>query len=189
MECFLNDGIIGLFGVFLGSVITFFTTYFFQRRDQKSKALYLSVRIVNQLDKYASDCLKVVEDEGCRDAEDILQPEEKQPPPPIYPNDIDWTSIDCKLMENIISLTNKAEESDNSISAIVDHVAGPPDYEEFFEERQLQYGRLGLEAHKITERLRSKYSVPSRDINTWRDDRLEVTLRKKVDEIEKKRAR
>lgn len=185
MEYFLNDGITGLFGVFVGV----FTTYFFQQRNRKSKALYLSVRIVNQLDKYAFDCLKVVKDEGLRDPEGILRPEEDEPQPPVYPNDIDWTSIDCKLMENIISLTNKAEEADFFISTVAFHEAGPPDYEEAFEERQLQYAQLGLKARKITESLRSKYSVPSRDVNTWRDEQLEVTLQKKVDEIEKKRAR
>lgn len=192
MECFLNDGIIGLFGAFLGAittgVVSFFTIFFFRRRDRKGKALYLAVRIVNQLDKYAFDCLNVVKDEGLRNAKDIRQPEEKTPPPPIYPNDIDWTSIDCKLMECIVSLTNKAEEADISISHTIEfEVAGPPDYEEFFEERQLQYALLGLKTREIIEKLRNKYSVSSRNVNTCRDEHLESVLQKKVGEIKKKR--
>ena len=182
MEVFLSDGAIDVLQVVSGSIIAISVPMFLECKKRKNRARYLAVRIANQLDKYLFDCVKVVEDKGCRDQEGILRAEQKRPPPPIYPDDVDWSSIDHGLMGRILSLPSKAEQADLAISDMFRYVAGPPDYEEGVAEIKSQYAHLGFEAHKITEKLRSKYTVPSRVVSKWGNEPLEVILQKQIDE-------
>src|SRR5438105_541965 len=46
----------------------------------------------------------------------------------------------------LLSMPNEAEAADRKIGFAWQYAAGPPDFEEYFEERQDQYAKLGLAA-------------------------------------------
>lgn len=70
-------------------------------------------------------------------------------------------------MYQLLSLPNEAWEAEKAIQNVVEFEAGPPDYEEYFEERQLRYALLGLKAHELASQLRRKYKIPARKFEGW----------------------
>jgi hypothetical protein len=140
-----------------------------QKRNKKN-ARYLAIRIVCILDKYLQDCTDVVKDNGLlygqRTADGYLQPQIKNPGPPVYPDDVDWKSIDHELMFSLLSLPSEVEDGDRIIKATW-AIAGPPDFEDWFDERKFYYSQFGLMAYKLSYDLSSKYGIKKKTYNNW----------------------
>lgn len=183
----MSEVVFGFVGVILGSVISIFGSWLLARCKLERDARYLASRIICQLDRYVSCCEHVVHDYGPGEPDDKNVPDKSRPPPPVYPSDVNWSSIDCKLMYRILILTNTAEHND-----ILVHIAfsgsHPPDYEEGIEERQLRYSKLGLEACEIIEILKDTYKVPHESIDELYGKPSQVIFQEKIDEIKKKRS-
>ncbi|HCT7763592.1 TPA: hypothetical protein OT831_001524 [Klebsiella pneumoniae] len=77
-----------------------------------------------------------------------------------------------------------AEQKDarKKLSASWDLEAYPPDYKDYFEERQYQYSLLGLKAAYIAEDVRKQNRFPDSDL--W--DYVIPTMEKKVKSYGKK---
>jgi hypothetical protein len=161
------EAVFGLVGVLIGAAISWGQAYWFSRRDAERAAQYLAVRIVCIFDKFLEDCVSVVKDKGMPGQDGTYEPQEKAPDMPSFPNDIDWKCIDHNLMYEILSFPSDIEAGDNTISFIANEVASPPDYDEFFEERAIQYVRFGLRAHKLASELREKYDIPPKKYDGW----------------------
>lgn len=166
----MTEAIFGLMGVLLGSGISWFQSYWSDKRETKRKARYLAIRIVCILDKYLEDCASVVKDNGLscgqRTAEGYLKPQVKAPSPPFYPEDIDWKSIDHELMFQILSFPSEVEDGDRIIKATWD-ITGPPDFEAWFIERRFHYCQYGLMAYKLSDDLSRKYGIKKKTYNDW----------------------
>lgn len=154
--------IFGFIGVLTGSAISFFQTYWISRRAEKKNANYLAIRMFCILRKYAEACSNVVSDDGLscggRNEEGYLEIQVPAPPVPIYPDDLDWKSIDPKLMYKILSFPSDVEAGNRAIAGASEH-AFPPDYEEMFEERRFQYSQFGLTAFRLAEELASSFNI------------------------------
>lgn len=46
-------------------------------------------------------------------------------------------------------------------------IAGPPDYEDWFDERKLHYCRFGLTAYQLSDNLCKKYGIKKKTYNDW----------------------
>jgi len=187
----VSGAVFGLVGVFVGAVLTALLTWtrevLADRRTRGRAARYLAIRVVCILDKYVERCAEVVSDQGEPDEQGCLAPQVSSPPPPEFPPDLDWRSIDHALMYRLLSMPNEAEAAASSVAAITEYVAGPPDYAEYFEERQVQYAKLGLAAFVLTEELRKTYGIPALEFGAWNPvDRLNKA-RKEVEEERRKR--
>ena len=160
-----------LFGGLLGAVIGSAFPWWMNKQSMKSKARYLAIRVVCLLDKYLEDCVSVVKDDGLcygsRTEDGCLEPQVACPSTPNFPDDIDWKSINYDLMYEILSFPSDIEAADGVISHTWDHAAFPPDYEEGFEERALQYDKLGITAHKLAQTLRDQYKISPRNYDEW----------------------
>lgn len=92
------EAIFGLIGVFVGSAISWFQTFWNNKQAAAKNARYLAIRVVCILDKFLEDCIEVVKDDGLsygqRSAEGELRPQVNTPTPPVFPEDVDWKSID-----------------------------------------------------------------------------------------------
>lgn len=170
-ELLKNETIIGaliaLAGVLIGLLFNAAKEFLMERKQTKKRATYLAARIVCVLDEYIQKCCEVVGDDGTcmgqpagrtHDGQEYYQPQVPLPKPPIYPDDVDWKSINGRLMYRILALQNHARETDRYIVASGEH-AFPPDYEEVFEARQEGYANLGLEAIALVEALDRKYKI------------------------------
>lgn len=164
------EAIFGFLGVIIGATISWFQSYWTNKRESDKSAKYLAIRLVCILDKYLYDCIKIVKDDGLsygqRNKEGCLEPQVKQPGPPIYPDDIDWKSIEPDLMYGLLSFPSEVADGERLISFAWD-ITGPPDFEEWFDERKFQYSQFGLIASKLSNDLSSKYGIKKKVYNNW----------------------
>ena len=70
----------------------------------------------------------------------------------------------------------------------MEYAATPPDFGEFFEEREDQYSTLGLAASAITEELRVKYGIPRRDFGEWNPVERLKKAKQELEEYRRKRS-
>jgi hypothetical protein len=174
----------GLLVVLIGALIMPITR---ERAARGRDARYLAIRIVCILDRYVEDCASTAIDSGEEDAEGVNVARVSAPPPPAYPSDVNWKSIDHATMYKLLALPAAADRAANYVDAVEEN-DGPPDYNEWFQARTHQYSLLGLQAHKLTETLRKEYEIPeipdrSRDPVSRLEDEL-----KKIEDWNKQKA-
>jgi hypothetical protein len=161
----------GISGVVIGSILNWIREALSTRAQRLRNGTYLAIRVTCILDKYIVDCAAVVQDDGLsygqRDEHGCLSPQVETPEAPSYPNDLDWKSIDRLLAYHLLAMQNETDAADASIDAAWDYAATAPDYDEFFEEREAQYAKLGLAAHAYGEQLRKTYGIPAREFGQW----------------------
>lgn len=166
----MAEAFFGLVGVLIGSAISWLQTLWVDKRATKKNARYLAIRVVCILDKYVEDCVDVVKDDGLsygqRTEDGCLEPQVKAPGSPVFPNDVDWKSIDHELMYMILSFPAEVESADRIIDAASD-IASPPDFEDWFDERKFRYSQFGLVAYKLSEDLCTKYNIMRKTYNDW----------------------
>lgn len=167
----------GLFGVLVGSSISWLQAYWLSEKDKRKvqeerekSARYLAIRIVCILDKFLLDCAEIVKDDGLshgqRTPQGCLEPQVTCPPVPAFPDDIDWKSIDHDLMYKLLSFPADIEASNRIIEAAWEHAAAP-DFEEGFEERAFWYAQFGLNAYKLADELSKKYGIKEKVYKDW----------------------
>ena len=182
---------IGLAGVVIGFFLTFIKEIWFKKKDKQKELEYLTIRLTCAFDKFISGCFDVVYDDGlfqgqpdkdgCRRAQVT--------PPSIKPDEIDvnWKVLPSKLMYTILNFPEKIEHANGTISSVVEHVAFPPDYDEFFEERRYQYSELGLLALQINSELRGLGKLPTKIYGDWNSPEKMKSLNESVVEQKKQR--
>ncbi|MGP1395450.1 MAG: hypothetical protein ACTS3R_08055 [Inquilinaceae bacterium] len=167
----MSEAIFGLFGVFIGALITWARESWSERKSLDRQARYLAIRVVCILDEYIVKCFEVVQDDGLaqgqRNSEGYLEPQFSLPDFPTFPEDVDWKSINHDLMYRVLALPSDAADANRKIQFALNVAAYPPDYEEFFEARQLEYACLGLTALEINQTLRVTYGIPDRKLGDW----------------------
>jgi len=103
----------------------------------------------------------------------------------ILPEDVDWRAIDTDLMYRILGMPNEIAVADQCISFVGSEISAPPDHSEYFWERSIRYGRLGLSAQKLADDLRARHGIPFQELKDWNPrEKLELRLSK----IEKQKA-
>ena len=184
----MASAIFGLIGVLLGSLLAGAKEWFFLRRNNARDAAFLAVQVVGQLDRYVLACSAVVADEGLNQG----QPDKNgyryaQVETPVFEPDalkVEWRAIPVKLMYEVLDLPYKAVVALHTIEAASEN-ANPPDFDDFFEERQLQFAGLGLLAAELADELRRHAKLPSRSVADW--DPVDF-MRRKQRSIESLRA-
>ena len=156
-----------LLGVALGVLLNAAKEWLFQRDKIRKDREYLTVRFACTLDTFVTSCTDVVADDGlsygqpgpdgCRSVQ------VKAPSFDPYVIAVEWKSLPATLMYEILNFPNLVEAANHQIAGAFKYSASPPDYEEGFEERQLQYAYLGLKAHELSKRLRKTGGFPFPD--------------------------
>ncbi|MEQ5837783.1 hypothetical protein [Marinobacter sp. NFXS9] len=167
----MDKAIYGLVGVVLGVFLTVAKEWWFQHRKNKKDAQYLSIQVISMLDRYVAGCVEVVGDDGLYHGE----PDEEgyssiQVEVPKFAPEaaaVEWKSLPAELMYEILTFPNNIEVANNRISAAFEYAASPPDYSEGFEERQLQYSELGIEADNLASKLRQHSDLPKKPKRDW----------------------
>jgi hypothetical protein len=142
------------FGVLLGAFKDIFTDHWKRRRLTKYNAMLLATT----LDQLISDCLDVIFDPQCEDQQGISQA--TAPTPKIeWPAQLEWSLIPTELMYRCLLIPASIKRANESTSFVYNVIAGPPDYSEYFEERDDCYSQIGLAAVHILNRLNESYGV------------------------------
>lgn len=161
----------GLVGVALGSGLTQMREYRAQRKRETKDAAYLVVLVAGALDRFSAGCVRVVGDAGLYRG----QPDERgwrvvQVDAPTFQAElfaVDWKSLPATLMYSILDLPYRIEMARERIHNVGEYEAMPPDFEEFFEQRQFEYATLGLEAAGLAAALRKHAGFPERPAGHW----------------------
>ncbi len=180
------------------TVGTWFVTRYQLRHEAKTQATarkeeldrhgtYLAVRVACVLDPFVMAAVEVVNDKGIYDQERELNPDLVEPTLDL-PTDVDWKSIDPHLMDSILTLPNEIASAKKTISFVGDMISGPPNHDEWFDERRYQWAKLGLIALDLARDLRDRYKLRQPDYSRYDPrDTLDAAFRKE-DEMRTKGA-
>jgi hypothetical protein len=174
----MNEGLIGFFGVLVGAFIAVAKDVLADLMGRRRRGRFAAVRIICVLDQYVEKCAAVVADDGTIDGnppgssilgKDYYRPQVVCPEPPVFPDDIDWTSIEPLVVYRILSLPNQAHQTDLMIS-FCSNIASPPDFSELFSARREGYTDLGFEALSIADNLRRLFNFTKISITRFSPD-------------------
>ena len=141
-------------------------------------ARYLAVRVIRIIDALVNSCVDIGNDTGEPGGDGIFHPH--APYPTItFPDDVDWKSIDQKMLYRILSLPNELQNIRQKIK-IAAETNDPPDYSDFFEERRKLFSQFGLKAQKISDDLRLSYDLPTLELESAK---IVDFLNQTIDEI------
>jgi len=188
----MKEAFIGFIGVIVGSMLSWLQSWYSAKKEHEKNAHYLAIRVVIALRQYIYKCWLVSVDDGLnlgqRAKDGCLVPQAKDPGPIVYPEDIDWKSIDPKIAYKLLSLQPLAESADRAISTAIEFSDGPPDYENIFEERYLQYCQIGLEVIKLENEICKIYNIPIDNSENWNPKESFAETLKKVESNQMRKA-
>ncbi|MGC5887036.1 hypothetical protein [Ralstonia pseudosolanacearum] len=181
------SAIFGLLGVVVGAILTIAKDWLFLHKKNSKDREYLAIQVSCLLDQYVTGCSDVVGDDGlCQGQTNRMGCHEAQVAVPHFePNllAVEWKSLPADLMSEVLSLPFKAKQVAEWLAGVSQY-SEPPEYEEWFEERQYQYAQLGIEAASLAERLRDHVKVRFQPLVDWDP----VTyMRRRKEEIEQRK--
>lgn len=160
----------GFTGVIVGSGMSWLQATHSQRKSIKAEQVYLAIKISFILDRFVDTCVEVVRDDGTyrgrTDQNGYLSAQVSTPSFDPLTLDVNWKSLPGTLMYELWQLSSKIEDADHYIGYASEN-ANPPDFEEYFEARIEKYSELGLEAIRLTEKLRLLAELPAKSMSTW----------------------
>jgi len=178
-----------LIGVVLGVLLNAIKEWWFQRGKSKKDLEYLAIRISCVLDTFVNGCADVVADDGLcygqPDQDGCRSIQTKAPNFDPLSFEVEWKALPANLMYEVLSLPNQIEAANHKISGAFEYAASPPDYEEGFEERQMQYATLGLKAYDLASKLRSIGKLPHQAAPAPEEWNPVQFMKEAVDKIEK----
>ena len=180
----LTPAFIGVAGVVVGAIMVWIKEWASAWRNRKRDAQYLAIRIVCILDEYADGCIEVAQDHGELLTEETGEegslPSAGTPSPPLFPNDVNWKSIDHQLAYRVLTLPGKVAITERAIDFFISEVQ--PSDDEILEQRRFQYAQLGLEAVAIAEQLRKGFNLPEKEDVSWNPDGTLQNIIKKIED-------
>ena len=183
----MESAIFGLIGVVVGALLATAKDWWFDYRRRRKNLEYLSIRVVSIFDHFVAGCIEVCRDDGLahysRDEHGCKVPQVDTPKLELSAIDVDWKSLPSSLMYEILNFPTLVDNANSYISSIVEFVAGPPDYEEFFEGRAEKFSELGLRAMEISTNLRKLCNLPDPIENEEGWSRKELLNRYKSEAI------
>ncbi len=182
----ITPALIGFAGVCVGAGIAWLREYSAGRQKKRSDGAYLAAIVGGALDSFISGCSEVVQDNGDTDIEGYSHPSATAPSFDPSKLNVDWRTIPPNLLFDIQDLPYQLLHAEGAINAALTYAASPPEYEEFFEERQFQFAKLGIHCIEIVERLRSHAKLSPRP-KTYDWD-AKAYFKSKIDKIEERRS-
>jgi len=184
----LESAIFGLIGVVVGALLTTAKDWWFEYRHRRKNLEYLSIRVLSIFDHFVTSCIEVCRDDGLtqgsRDEHGCKAPQVDTPKLELSSIDVDWKSLPTNLMYEILNFPTLVDNANSYISSVVEFIAGPPDYEEYFEGRAEKYSKLGLQAMEISATLRKLCNLPEPIENEDGWSRKELLNRYKSEALE-----
>jgi len=160
----IDAGVIGLTVTVILALVGWISSVLKEWSDRKRKARYLAVRVVPIIDQFLNDCSACLGDDGLlfgnADENGYTPPREKLPSTPEYPDDIDWLSIDYKIMYGLLLLPHQVKSATESILWMDMNISTPPDFDEGFEARRGRSKQRGS-----TNMVHTKLSLRTKQLN------------------------
>ena len=160
------SAISGFVGVVVGAGLTYLKEAQLQRAKTKKEQEYLAILVASELDRFASVCADVANDDGQPDKNGYFVAQVRAPKFEPHLLAVEWKSLPSRLMYDVLALPFKVEQVAGYISSVGEH-DDPPDFAEAFETRQYEYARLGIAAATLAERLRHEIGIRDEPFVEW----------------------
>ncbi|MDD4962375.1 MAG: hypothetical protein PHI11_00500 [Gallionella sp.] len=163
----METAIFGLAGVVLGALLTIAKEWWFQRSKNKKDAEYLSIQVLCRLEQYIWECADVAGDDGLccgqlnKDGRLQAQVKTTKFEPELL--NVEWKSIPPNLMYGILDFPNQAILANRYIAEVFESC----DDGEGFDERQVQYAKIGIAAAELAAKLRKHVGLPVKKYGEW----------------------
>lgn len=160
---------IGLAGVVIGSLIGVAKDWLLNGSKKKKDMEYLAARIVTVLDEFAESCASVAGDNGTSygqpDEHGCYSPQVEPPEISFHGLEVEWTALPGYLLYEIMNFPNEVTAVKRYMNAAAE-MADPP-YDDYMEERQYEYAKLGVKADHFASKLRTVAGFPSKEVYKW----------------------
>jgi hypothetical protein len=161
----------GFAGAIVGGLIVVIGQHILSELLRGRSARYAAMRIVCTLGEFSGKCIDVAFDDGTSNGrpagrtsagEALYVPQVDLPKKIQFPDDIDWKSMDAKLMYGALKISNDALSAVRYIAFVEENFSGGDQWD-IIEERRAKYAALGLQALRLTKSLCMKYKIPMGD--------------------------
>ncbi|MGM4928813.1 hypothetical protein [Tardiphaga sp. 619_E2_N8_5] len=130
----------------------------FAADKRRKEAEYLAMRVVLTLDELVGGCYNAVCD-PLREDEEGASHTTTPNPTLTLPADGDYKALPRSVMYELLSMPNRLSGIKEGLSSVGEE-SFPPDYEEYFEYRRLNWSKFGLQALSLIDTLCREYKIP-----------------------------
>lgn len=170
--------LIGAAGALLGIAISFGRDWYGQKLKDGQQRNFVALRIAAELDDFAIRCTLAAGDHGQPEIQQCGQeeyvPEYPSPDFQLDYSSYDWRLLPKDLLMRILELPHLTKRAHVYLSEVIEYGNDPPYHQEYFNERSLQFGRLGLKAAQVARDLRLKVGAPPEMAKLDPDDAYDV---------------
>lgn len=154
---------IGAGAALLGIALSFGRDWFVQRLKDGEQRTFVAIRLAAELEDFATRCALAASDHGEPKIQAHGQEEYvarySTPKFEIDYSGYEWRLIPKDLLLRVLELPYLVCRSHAYLDGVSEFVAGPPHYEEFYTERSLRFGNLGLATLKLAQDLRVRHGA------------------------------
>lgn len=155
----MSDVWIVLIGVGAGWVLSVLTPAATHRLARRRRRRALALLVCPALDRFVADCQATIDDDGKQHTSGIWHFNAPMPTGPEFPTGGDWTAVDPKLANRILSLPLATIRAAQELSYIREHTNAPENEEAFAFRRKLCF-ILQHEALELSDTLRKRAGLP-----------------------------
>ncbi|MDV5693401.1 hypothetical protein [Klebsiella quasipneumoniae] len=184
MDAWIGSMIGGVAGAVIGHATNHFVGWYKENKQSSPERKFICTELIFLLEDYANKCAEIANDYGEYTGDQGEAQPTTSPPELLDYSSIkgNWRSLSSDIMYRVCSLPAEQKGARKKLSVSWGLEAYPPDYKDYFEERQYQYSLLGLKAAYIAEDVRKQNRFPDSDL--W--DYVIPTMEKKVKSYGKK---
>lgn len=174
-------------GVVLGAGVTWVRDALRERRELSRESAYLAILVVAHLDSFVDECVQVAFDDGTSegrpagDGHTFYQATVSLPTLDLLSLDVDWKVLPARLMYGVLGLPHRLQQIATRLRD--PGFNDPPDYSEFFHERQYRFAVFGREVSTLSRLLRVHANLPAPLGDTVEWDR-DVLLNNRIASLE-----
>ena len=176
----------GLFVALVGGVVlwglNWLREWLMAKWNRHTEAEVLAFSLASELDRLISECSEVVDDPRYEDPKTGMTEATVSTPMLTWGEHLKWSAFPKSLHYRIRALPNKIDIANKSCSAEAEWGDGPPDYYDYFREREFRFAWIGLEATALRFELSKTYGVEYLDRGSWEP---EEQFKDKIAEVEK----
>lgn len=184
---------IGAAAALLGTALSFGRDWYGQRLKDGEQRTFVAMRLAADLEDFAIRCALAAGDRGEPEiqahGQEEYVPRHSTPDFTLDYSAYEWRLVPKDLLMRVLELPHLAQRAHAFLDGVSEFVAGPPYYEEFFQERSLRFGRLGLRSLDLARDLRTRHGAPPSLSTLDPDDDYDIRnhLESILSEVEKSR--
>ncbi len=147
----------GVITAVLSPALTWLADFVRSHTRRKHAKTYLCMRVASILESYAIECAELVDASIAHYGQSQIPVTFSLPDPPVYPEDVDWHSLDARTAYRAMSFLNECEAQAASARYANDFQGNP------FEAQEAAK-RIGKKAHELANVLRGKADLQPPDL-------------------------